>query len=70
MMKLTKVVLHWKNGAVTEHADSNGVGWSDIAGMLGLSSEGIANAQPDTPQAWIFSLLQMGIGMLMKRFGI
>ena len=69
-MKLTKITLNFDNGASAEYQDAKGLDIGDVFGGLGLTPESISEGAAGTLAGLIQTILTVGIGILMKRFGL
>jgi hypothetical protein len=69
-MKLTELTAKFDNGDSFEYRSAEGFDLGTILGNLGLSAEGIANAESGTIQGAVFSLLNIGLSLLAAKYGL
>ena len=69
-MKLTEITINFDNKDSFEYRSAEGFDLSSILDPLGLSVEGLTNAEPDTLKGLLNIAIQALIGFGMKRFGI
>lgn len=69
-MKLTEITIKFDNKDSFEYRSAEGFDLSSILDPLGLSVDGLVNAEPDTLKGLLNIAIQALIGFGMKRFGL
>lgn len=69
-MKLIELTAKFDNGDSFEYRSVEGFDLSTILVNLGLSTEGIANAESGTIQGAVFNLLNIGLSLLAAKYGL
>lgn len=68
--KVTEITIKFNNKDSFEYRSAEGFDLSNILDPLGLSIDGIINADSDTLKGLLNSVIGALIGVLMKRFGV
>lgn len=67
-MRITEITIKLDTGATLEYRDPKGLSIGDIPGLLGQLPGN--QDDPTSLQGILASFISMGLGMLLKRFGL